>query len=197
MKLNTQIRKAILEAALKKAGIPEKKIALRQGYAAWVEAVRSASMPIDTDQIIAKAESILSPVTEKNPSIRVSYSKYSYLRVNVAGQSRKIYFNGNADSDDETPSVCKLVPYSDPALLGGSQLVDQIFALDDQSKKLKEEINHLTASINAVLNSVTTDKKLIEIWPESVAFIPAAEKASQSNLPALQISELNKALGLP
>jgi len=197
MKLNKQIREAILQAALKKAGIPEKQSAIRARYAAWAETVRVLDMPPEMEAEIERIKALVRPISVKNPNVSFMDDHTNGLRVNVAGMTRKIYFNGNADLDDRTPTVYKRAHYHLRALAGDNPLVEQLHAIDHDATALNSEIEQLKVSLWAVLNSVGTDKKLVEVWPEAVAFIPAAEKVSTPQLPALPIAELNKLIGLP
>lgn len=197
MRLTKEIKAAILDAALVKAGIPAKQQVIRVQYAEWAEAVRVRSITpaeeVEMDRICAEAKVI----TRKNPNFRVSDEAQSRIYLNVAGQSRKIFFNGNADADDSTKSVFKRVAYHQQPLTGDDPMAEKLFAIDHAAVLLSAEIAQLKASVNAVLGSVTTDKKLIEIWPESAAFIPSPKDAGKQNLPALPIAELNKLIGLP
>lgn len=197
MKLTKQIKEAILQAALKKAGIPEKKAAIRGRYAEWANKVRVLSMPPEMEAEIEKAKSLVAEISAQNPNVSMRDPAESRVRLNVAGQTRIIFFNGNADQDDDTPSVFKRVGYHQKPLTGDDPLVEQLHAIDHDAKALKDETEQLTVSLWAVLNSVNTDKRLVEVWPEAVAFIPAAEKSNTPQLPALPIAELNKLIGLP
>lgn len=197
MKLSKITKEAILNAALKKAGIPEKKAAIRARAAELAEKIRIVFFTPAEEQLILKARELLNPVSEKHPNYSVNDSAYTYMIVHVAGQKRVFYFNGNIDSDDSASSVYKRRPYNNPVLHADDPLTEQLYSIDNDAKQLKSEIEQLTASLWAVLNSVTTDKRLIEVWPEAVAFIPAAEKANTPQLPALPIAELNKLIGLP
>lgn len=77
-------------------------------------------------------------------------------------------------------------------------LYDRMMALNAEEKELTEEKEKLTAEINAVLYSVTTANKLIEIWPEISKTVNAACKTyvASANLPAPRIDLLNQSLGL-
>ena len=48
----------------------------------------------------------------------------------------------------------------------------------------------------AILWSVTTAKKLVEVWPESKPFLQGIGVAAEAKVPAAQITALNKMLGL-
>ncbi|ELV4980379.1 hypothetical protein SHB81_000001, partial [Escherichia coli] len=49
----------------------------------------------------------------------------------------------------------------------------------------------------AALNSVTTVKRLIEVWPESKELLPKEADKASTALPALRVEDLNKMIGLP
>lgn len=77
-------------------------------------------------------------------------------------------------------------------------LYDRMMKLNAEEKELGEEKDKLIAEINAVLHSVTTANKLIEIWPEISKTVNAACKTyvTSANLPAPRIDLLNESLGL-
>lgn len=62
---------------------------------------------------------------------------------------------------------------------------------------LDAEKSKAKSSAEAVLNSVTTVKKLIEVWPEVEQFARPFAVESPSRAIALPIRELNARLGLP
>ncbi len=200
MKLSKLTKEAILNAALKKAGIPEKKAAIRARYAAWAEAVRLLYVTPKELELIEKArqasESVLSVL--KYQSFRVQTNN-AIESANIGGQRRTVYFCGALDHQERNRDQKYVVaPESYSVTLAADhELTQQLYAIDHDNKSLHREIEQLTASLWAVLSSVNTDKRLIEVWPEAVAFIPAAEKANTPQLPALPIAELNKLIGLP
>ncbi|MTC37622.1 hypothetical protein GKR70_03585 [Providencia alcalifaciens] len=69
--------------------------------------------------------------------------------------------------------------------------------LTQKENKLKEKETEINTTVQVALNSVTTIKRLIEIWPESKELIPTDISKSTSTLPALQVEDLNKLIGLP
>lgn len=62
---------------------------------------------------------------------------------------------------------------------------------------LIQEQNSLYKSTFGVLHSVTTVKKLIQVWPEVKETVEQFIALPTPNLPALPVGELNKKLGLP
>ena len=71
----------------------------------------------------------------------------------------------------------------------------------DAWKKAQDDLNaeksKAKSSAEAVLGSVTTVKKLIEVWPEVEQFARPFAVESPSRAIALPIKDLNKSLGLP
>ncbi len=199
MRLNKQVKEAILAAALEKAGIPAKEMAIRSRYAQWAEAVRVRYVtPLALaafDVMVSAAKDIPEGVCDR-PSLN---TECGIRNANVAGQSRDVFFNGVLSYPNWASGRISLVApsYGTVTLLADDPLTEQLYAIDHDAATLKSEREQLTVSLRAVLNSVTTDKKLIEVWPEAVAFIPAAERAATVQLPALPIADLNKMIGLP
>lgn len=196
MKLNKQIKEAILQAALKKAGIPDREAAIKNRYAQWAEAVRVRYVTPEVMALIdaARAASAAVPEIFRNYSFR-PFLDYK-IATNVAGQIREVYWNGEFRYADK-PEERRIRPDDRVTLLADDPLTEQLYAIDHDATALKSEREQLTASLLAVLDSVTTDKRLIEVWPEAVAFIPAAERAASPQLPALPIADLNRMIGLP
>lgn len=72
---------------------------------------------------------------------------------------------------------------------------DEWQGIRDDRKSLYAERDRVRSQLAAVLASVSTINKLVEVWPEAAPFVPTG-KAS-SNLPAVDFKSLNKALKLP
>ncbi|MFA7063687.1 MAG: Nmad5 family putative nucleotide modification protein [Methanomethylophilus sp.] len=73
----------------------------------------------------------------------------------------------------------------------------RFIALDREEKDLKREKDEAKNNAKAVLESVTTVKKLIDLWPEVETFARPYAAESTSRAVALPTRELNARLGLP
>ncbi|MFH0362018.1 Nmad5 family putative nucleotide modification protein, partial [Escherichia coli] len=71
---------------------------------------------------------------------------------------------------------------------------DEICALQQKLEAKKKDIE---SNVWAALNSVTTVKRLIEVWPESKELLPKEADKASTALPALRVEDLNKMIGLP
>lgn len=198
MRLSKQVKQAIFDAAVVKAGIPAKQAAIRLRYADWAEAVRVRYVTPEVEALISAAEAASNAVPERCKSRSFCKTENAgIMYANVGGQRRSVRFNGLLRYE-EGKDITRVAPDDyHVELTADDPLTEQLYAIDHDADRLKAEIEQLSASLWAVLNSVRTDKRLVEVWPEAIAFIPAAEKASTSNLPALPIADLNKLIGLP
>jgi len=197
MRLTKDIKTAILNAALKKSGVTDRESAIRSRYADFAESVRLLFVTDEVNALVEAAEVASKSVPSQIRDYSFNAYRRPYIECNVAGMSRRFNWNGTTKHDDRDKGVTRLCPAYDVVVDAGNPLVEKLYAIDHDAAALKSEREQLTLSLWAVLDSVTTDKRLIEVWPEAVAFIPAAERAATSNLPALPIADLNKMIGLP
>ncbi len=78
-----------------------------------------------------------------------------------------------------------------PLSVRNQELVD---ARGDHRKRVREA----RGEVRAVLGSFTTEKRLLEHWPEIKKFVDkVVESPTPMHLPAIQIPSLNSQLGLP
>lgn len=75
-------------------------------------------------------------------------------------------------------------------------LTERWLQFENTKKSLNSERDNLSSHIRAVLASVTTIKKLIEIWPEIKEFAEPFEKEPIVTAVSFPIQELNTRLGL-
>lgn len=62
---------------------------------------------------------------------------------------------------------------------------------------LYDERRTMEAEVRAVVSSVTTEKRLYEVWPELVEIVPPTESSARGTALAVNIDELNKKIPLP
>lgn len=195
MRLTKDIKTAILNAALKKAGIPDREAAIKNRYAQWAEAVRLRYVTPEVMTAINHIKEAIETLPKCLQASLIIAKDYEIYRVNVAGQTRSQHYG---EYNMEGRSVSRISPAAGTVtLLADDPLTEQLYAIDHDAAALKSEREQLTVSLWAVLDSVTTDKRLVEVWPEAVAFIPADERAASPQLPAMPIADLNKMIGLP
>lgn len=72
----------------------------------------------------------------------------------------------------------------------GSDLEKRLISIQKRSDLLKDDRKALERTLNSVIMPVTTDKKLIEVWPDAEKWIPTTPAAT-ANLPAIRPEDLN------
>lgn len=120
---------------------------------------------------------------------------YELYNLNVAGLRVRAQFNGSEARHDGPECVYKITPNS-YTLLADDPLTAEFHAIHEEQQLLDKQRSALTANVRAAVQSVTTIKKLLEVWPEAAELIPEAV-APAKQLPALQREDLNAMIGLP
>lgn len=75
-------------------------------------------------------------------------------------------------------------------------LAEKRAALDTTRKEIKDKTRALEKKVSGVVNSVTTTKRLLEVWPEVQELLPKGSMVNGDMLPAIVLDDLNKELGL-
>ncbi len=114
----------------------------------------------------------------------------TYTWFNVQNQSVNINSNNTNNIINikiMSPGKFTYTSKTDPLYLENKDLVKRTLAAIKIVEDLKEEISH-------VLDSVITVKRLLEVWPEALQFLPAIEP--KKHLPMVLTNNINSALGL-
>ncbi len=203
-RLNNNIREQILANALVKSGVVERESKLRTRRADLAENCRLHAIGG------VEGEKKIRDVIEKRKvmfkELNLKYSLYGRMtsslcedhRVYVAfgGMSTLLYFNGENSKCGE--SVYKSPTVDQRVLFDAEHELSTTFTeIEKESEIVKSLREQVTVNTNAVLKSVTTIKKLIEVWPESKELIPSKVDTDISNLPSVDVNQLNTMIGIP
>ncbi|ECE2446247.1 hypothetical protein B4Q49_24815, partial [Salmonella enterica] len=98
--LNKSIKEKIIDNALAKAGIPQRKKALRDARADWAERVRLAAIggPEAESEVLKTEKKIAALIAKLPEELRANYTFVRYdsnIYLNLAGSRVRAYFNGN------------------------------------------------------------------------------------------------------
>lgn len=118
---------------------------------------------------------------------------------NFAGRAVDLSFHGRKSRRDAdivrknfvTSSPCKRV-----VITANNHLNAEFDYIEQEQKTIDDLRNHVTAEVSAMVNSVTTIKKLIDIWPECKELLPPDEQVQSTALVA-NVDNLNTMIGLP
>lgn len=170
MKLNKTIRQRIINAVMQGVYTPKDKALRAENQAIYLK-IRAV---------------ILGHLHMAYNALPYDW-KTTYREVLIRGAGNLyLRFNG----EEYCPKYCYLLDDLTPYLR------EEVLAHGEARDTLDREWNLLRENAEAVINSVTTIKRLLEVWPEGWAYIENAEAARpiQSKLPAIPVPALNAML---
>jgi hypothetical protein len=92
--------------------------------------------------------------------------------------------------------IASIIRPDHPYMAARNAVRDAKAVLDAMNKDVEERERALRAKVKAVIESVTTIGRLVEVWPEVQDFLPEVMAGPKGNLPATLISDLNAELGI-
>jgi hypothetical protein len=129
-------------------------------------------------------KTVLDALTSVPPDFLI---KSTRAAVRIAGQDYDVPFSGSRPI--KRGSFLGVIE-------GSHRLAEEWTSTNSDVSALRASRKAAGAEIGAVLDSVTTLKRLQEVWPECSPFVYGLGVVA-SSLPAVQVENLNKALGLP
>ncbi|EHG4046955.1 hypothetical protein J4486_005597 [Salmonella enterica] len=200
--LNKAVKEIIVDNALAKAGIPQRKKALRAARADWAERVRLAAIggPEAEAEVLKTEKKIAALIAKLPEELRASstFVRKDYdIYLNLAGSRVSAYFNGNYRSYEqgEPDPIRKIAPY-EYTLLADDPLVTEFYGFDALYREIKSDEANIRQNVTAALDKARTVKRLLEQWPEAKELLPA-ENAIVPLPPAIRREALNEMIGLP
>ncbi|EDY2185954.1 hypothetical protein GTE46_002470 [Salmonella enterica subsp. enterica] len=200
--LNKTIKEKIVDNALAKAGIPQRKKALRAARVDWAERVRLAAIggaeaEVEIRKILKKIEALASKFPEALKTTNTFIRADSDIYINLAGARVNVYFNGNyrAHEPSAPEHIRKISPY-EFTLLADDPLVTEFYGFDALYREIKSDETDIRQNVTAALDKARTVKRLLEQWPEAKELLPA-EDAAVPLPPAIRREALNEMIGLP
>lgn len=113
------------------------------------------------------------------------------IKVEFDGQGRRVRF----DEPKRMPQSAAIGYDPVKSYAADHPLCRKWVALGDEEVDRQKERAELENKLNAILWSVSTTEKLVEVWPEAAPFLEKVE-AAKINPPPIDVSDLNSALGL-
>ncbi|EOI1119927.1 Nmad5 family putative nucleotide modification protein [Klebsiella oxytoca] len=200
IRLTNAIREQIAKNALIKSGIVAALEALqvkRHEVArdARVFAFGGAEKTAKADKAYEKLEKALSELRESGCSAYASSGLSSSIYISISGRQLGWCPYGN---DAKGGDILQVTPNRDLCRFGAEHEITKRFdEIINEEQKLNDRSKEIKATVWAALNSVTTLKRLVEVWPESKELIPENSDSVKSTLPALKVEDLNRMIGLP
>jgi hypothetical protein len=201
-RLNKTTREAIVENALKSSGVTTREEALITRRAKLADDVRlfaigGAEREVELLNQFRKIKDYLNALDENLFSHvgLVGCRRKNCVRSNFAGRSSTLYFNGHEDF--RYPNEDKLLVTRERVVITADNPLNDEFDAINKEQRIVDDLRlHVASEVRAMVNSVTTIKKLLEIWPESKDLLPKNEQVQSTALVA-DVAKLNTMIGLP
>ncbi|WOB87340.1 MULTISPECIES: Nmad5 family putative nucleotide modification protein [unclassified Providencia] len=199
-RLTNSLKEVITQNALEKSGViqQEKELDLKYNKLALevrIEALGGESKAKEMDGLYSKAVELTEKLRQSvNEDIGVHYALRHRLYASFGGMRLWLKY-GKKENGDNT---YLLTPCDSKCLFAADHPLSIKFSeLEDEKRNITNKVKDVKSNVTAALNSVTTVKRLLAIWPEAKELLPKdAEKASVQ-LPALKVEKLNEIIGLP
>lgn len=141
-------------------------------------------------------------------------NKSEWISVSFGGMSVYLHYKGSfSDSNtryttikNNEPSytsgfakkyLSKISPNKKLLLSESNKFSLRFETIHQKMEKLKKERSELISQLNAALSTYTTINALLKDWPDMKPLIPLPPEKLVKHLPAVQVKELNKMIGLP
>lgn len=188
-RLTKHIREQILANAQTKSGNRARRDATIQKRKDWDEAVRLDALKEHAElltRLDLKVEKIRAQVPDAFRSSGSPILRRGQIRVNCAGMV--LYANGWEGE--------KVAP-ANHTITADNPLAQKFHDIAAEEQANTEQWERVKASVNAATGAVTTVKALLKAWPECKELLPETVEESKSQLPAIQVADLNALVGLP
>ena len=202
-RLTNALRELILNAAMKKTGFPQR-----------IEEVKTAIADLKFEMImgfygggkaysrledrIVTVDSKAEELNKDDVYYKTSMSGYKHYQtqINIAGQTHKYPCRTElSDKYKDRKILCRLD--GRVVVTADNPLVQKFYDAEAKLAELTTSLTSIQKDVKAVLSSVSTTKRLVEVWPEAAELIPAEVEVVHASVPAVNFTSLNAAIGIP
>lgn len=191
IRITTALKDAVIKNAVAKSGVTAELEAIKTKRFAWAERVRvelvgGPEKAAEYAKINAEASTTYSALPQEMKDHSNIVERRSSFYVNLAGLSVTVKLNGYSEA-----------PNNRMAITAASPLCQEFHDIEAEENTALARGTVIENQVQATLDKFGTVKRLIEAWPEVVELLPPMTAAPKSNLPAIQVADLNKLVGLP
>lgn len=202
VRLTNAARDEIVKAAVTKSGFPkrieEARTALEDiKMECWIAAfggLKAYRRLCDRFETIEEKISELRKSGVNVPSLSSGHT-WSNSKLNLAGmQVPSPDMNWVSDKFKDLRVI--YMYDGKPTLTADNPLVQKFLDAEKALEDLKSSRQQIKDNVQAVVYSVSTTKRLIEVWPESAELIPREVEVVRAGLPAINFESLNASIGI-
>lgn len=205
VRLTNDARDKIVAAAMNKSGFPKRLEEAR----ANVEKIKMECLIAAFGGLKAYRRLVdrFNTIEEKIKSLKDEgilvkssreYSTWCADKINLAGMNVS-YPRHSVLSRPEFEGL-KFIHLGDgakPTLTANNPLVQKFLDAEQVVQDLDSSAKALKENVKAVVYSVNSTKRLVEVWPEAAELIPSDIEVVRAALPAIDFNNLNASIGIP
>lgn len=203
-RLNKNIREKIMRNAIDASGVTKRQADLVERRARLADDVRLFALGgIEVEKKLdSEFKKIKKQIDKLDSSLFVYLSRVQPrsdydISVNFAGRVITLHFNGYDYFNRDVDAVYKKYVNGVRVNITSDSILNHEFdAVCIEQKTINDIRTQVKSEVTAMVNSVSTVKKLLEIWPEAKDLLPEEEKTQSTSLTA-DVGKLNVMLGLP
>ena len=193
-RLTNYLRDEITKNAIAKTSFQSEMDALAKERYELAEEIRIESLggrnrADEIEATVAKIEKLAKLLPEEIVAGTWIRRDYEMYRLNLGGLRANIKFSDCY----EDLRICA----SGVTLTADNPLTVRFNEIINKESDIEGRRNDLALQVRAVLNTCSTVKKLLTVWPEAKELLPDRLEEARPQLPAVQTQELNAAIGLP
>jgi hypothetical protein len=190
-RITAVLKDAIIKNAVAKSGVTAELEAIKTKRLSWAERVRievvgGPEKAAEYAKINAEALVAYSALPQEMKDHSNIVGRRSSFYVNLAGLSVAVKLNGYSEAPNNRMSITAASP-----------LCQEFHDIEAEEKTAVERGTIIENQVRATLDKFGTIKRLVEAWPEVAELLPPMTAETKSNLPAIQVADLNKLVGLP
>ena len=186
MRLSKTVIEQIADKAVEKSAVPKRLRSLESKRTTLAERIRKRLVPHKVCEQVALITKQIAKIADAEPDIvqGVSFHKNSHLRYYgvVRGRHLTRYLNFK-------DGLVHVFPPNWESKLTDAEK-QKLVALCGEQGDIEATEFEIRKLVDVTCKSVTTTAKLIEIWPESKAFIPPEPVKTQLVVPTSKLNEL-------
>lgn len=155
----------------------------RDGYEAAFSELDRKRLSAVPDGWFPKCNSVKVAVEETNEVIEIKFAQPQRVPYEVHDKRHGTH-------------IASIIRPDHPYMSARTAVRDAEAILKAMREELAERERALRVKVRAVVESVTTVARLVEVWPEVAELLPEVHAGPKGNLPATLIADLNAEIGL-
>lgn len=127
-----------------------------------------------------------------------NYSTWNANKMNLGGMNISYPCQTVLDEPEfKGLRFVRLANGAKPTLTADNPLVQKFLDAEKAVEELESSAKGIKENVKAVVYSVNSTKRLIEVWPEAAELIPSDIEVVRASVPAINFDSLNASIGIP